>query len=227
MPFVRGFLQRVNRRGRPVDPDYGIEEGHPDQGLPGIDGPVDPDYGIGIERPGHLPAYGGRPVDPGYGIPLPPVIDNGLPGGGERPDQGLPPTYPVRPDQGLPRPPHVWPKPPMPPTVWPPPAPVYPSHPIYPGGGGTGGSAGTPDQGLPLPPGAVWPPLPGINGKVLCLVWVIGYGYRWTVIDPSLKPSHPLPGDPGNRPDQGLPGGQPGGPAVSPPIQPTPEPRRG
>jgi hypothetical protein len=136
------------------------------------------------------------------------VIDNALPGDQPVIGGGLPvrPTYPVRPDNSLPRPPTVWPKPPAPPTVWPPLQPTYPELPVYPE---------RPDNTLPLPPGAVWPPLPGINGKVLCLVWVIGYGYRWTVIDPSLKPAHPLPGDPGDRP------------AVSPPIQPTPEPRRG
>ena len=51
MPMVRGFLRIIKRRdrwGRPVDPDYGIDEGdleegggedgaeYPDQGLPGV-----------------------------------------------------------------------------------------------------------------------------------------------------------------------------------------------
>jgi hypothetical protein len=110
------------------------------------------------------------------------------------------PTFPVAPDQGLPRPPGVWPKPPSPPGIWPPSPPLYPSHPIYPGGGGASG--GSPDQGLPLPPGAVWPPLPpDIAGKVMCFVWIVGIGYRWTVIDPSLKPTHPIePGGPVAQP---------------------------
>jgi hypothetical protein len=83
------------------------------------------------------------------------------------------------------------------------------------------------DNELPFPPGSVWPPLPpNVQGKILCFVWIVGFGYRWTVIDPSLKPDIGLPGDqpgidntlppvhgrPGHdlpnapvRPDQGLP----------------------
>jgi hypothetical protein len=53
--------------GAAVDPDYGIEEGHPDQGLPGS---------------------GGKP-DQG----LPPGVDNTLPGSG-RPDNSLPGSQP-------------------------------------------------------------------------------------------------------------------------------------
>jgi hypothetical protein len=57
--------------------------------------------------------------------------------------------------------------------------------------------------------------VPGIKGKVLCFVWIVGVGYRWTVIDPSLVVDIGLPGDqpgidntlPGsrNRPNQDLP----------------------
>jgi hypothetical protein len=174
--------------------------GGPDNSLPGHERPVDPDYGLEA------------PVDPGYGIPLPPVIERPefptqpiyIPG---RPSHPIQPTYPVDPDYGVPIAPGVWPKPPV--TVWPPPQPVYPSHPIYPGGVG-------PDNSLPMPPGSVWPPLPpAIQGPILCFVWIVGVGYRWTVIDPSLKPDHELPGaqphpDHGlppahGRPDQGLP----------------------
>jgi hypothetical protein len=223
MPFVRGFLRVVRRGGGhpdqglpgvdpPVDPDYGIEEGHPDHGLPGWEGPVDPGYGIGIERPGHGLPKPPRPVDPGFGIPLPPIIDNGLPGAPPVIDNGLPvrPTYPVRPDNSLPRPPTAWPKPPI--TTWPPPAPVYPSHPIYPTPGGErpdntlpGGTPPVVDNTLPgnqpevsppiyLPPGAVWPPLPGIEGKVIALVWIVGYGYRWASLDPGMSnPIAPTP----------------------------------
>jgi hypothetical protein len=222
MPFVRGFLRVVNRRGRPVDPDYGIEEGgRPDNTLPGdqpgidnelpaIDEPVDPGWGIGIERPGHGLPRPPRPVDPGFGIPLPPVIDNGLPGAPPVIDNGLPvrPTYPVDPGFGIPVRPGVWPKPPI--TTWPPPQPVYPSHPIYPTPPGHIDNALPGDQpvaGHPLPgdqpvvsppiylpPGAVWPPIPGIEGKVIALVWIVGYGYRWASLDPGVSnPIAPTP----------------------------------
>jgi hypothetical protein len=175
--------------------------GYPDQGLPGIEGPVDPGYGIGIERPSHLPSFGG-PVDPGYGVPLPPVVDNGLPPIHGHPDQGLPPTYPVDPGYGIPTVPGIWPKPPLP-GVWPPPRPVYPSHPIYP--------TDTPEHPIAAPPGSVWPPLPpDIGGKILAFCWLVGIGYRWVVIDPSLKPDIGLPGE-----------GTP-----SHPIAPTPGPKR-
>lgn len=200
MPFVSGFL-RVRGRpggGGPVDPGWGVEEGGAgiDNTLPGEPPMVD------NTLPGH-PGVGG-PVDPGFGVGLPPVISHPIAPGGERPGH-LPsrPTYPVDPGYGLPKPPHMWPRPPYPPTVWPPPYPVDPDVPMYPE---------RPDNALPLPPGAVWPPLsPEISGKVMVICWVVGVGYRWTVLDPSLKPSQPLPGD---------------RPAVSPPIAPTPEPRR-
>jgi hypothetical protein len=39
----------------------------------------------------------------------------------------------------------------------------------------------------------------------MCFVWIVGVGYRWTVIDPSLKPDQGLPGSQ-PHPDQGLPG---------------------
>lgn len=105
MPFVSGFL-RVRRRrdrwGRPVDPDYGVDEGdieeggeHPDQG--------GPEGGWG----------GQRPIDPGFGWPgreRPSRPDQGLPGGPIRPiepgapDQSLPPGTiipPLPPDLDL------------------------------------------------------------------------------------------------------------------------------
>jgi hypothetical protein len=195
--------------------------------------------------PGHVsggPVFPTGPVDPGFGIPLPPVINGGPPeyvSGGP-----LPPTYPVDPGYDIPIRPGLWPNPPRPPGVWPPPTPVYPSFPIYIPGHVGGGPmpGGRPDQGLPpaegqhpdqgpiAPPGAVWPPLPGASGKLLCFAWVVGYGYRWVVIDTSLEigggpvvppstvpghPSHqpvPQPGHPGHplppapaRPDQELP----------------------
>ena len=103
MPFVSGFL-RVRRRrdrwGRPVDPDYGVDEGdieeggeHPDQGGPeggwGGQRPIDPGFG----RPGW-----GRPIDPGFG---------NRPGRGDHPSNALPggpirPIAPGSPDNSLP-----------------------------------------------------------------------------------------------------------------------------
>jgi hypothetical protein len=136
---------------------------------------------------------------------LPPVVTHPI-----QPTPGhpivIPPTYPTNelpghPDNSLPVGPSHLPYPPI--TTWPPPQPVFPGLPIY------------PDNALPIPPGAVWPPVPGIKGKVLCFVWIVGVGYRWTVIDPSLHVDIGLPGDqpgidntlPGsrNRPSNELP----------------------
>jgi hypothetical protein len=108
MPFVRGFLRLVDRRGRPVDPDYGIDEGEPGGGLPGEPGepgqglpgrPERPGQGLPWPgypgRPGHGLPWPGRPVDPDYGIDEIP----GLPG---IPDQG--PVLPGRPGHPIERP---------------------------------------------------------------------------------------------------------------------------
>jgi hypothetical protein len=203
MPFVKGYL-RVTSAGAP------------DNSLPGIEGPVDPGYGIGIERPDNtLPPSG--PVDPGYGIPLPPVVSHPIP---PQPDQGLPalpPTYPVDPDYGLPVPPTVWPQPPRPvsPDNSLPIAPVAPTHPIY--------MPVAPNHDLPLPPGAVWPPLPPYvsTGQLMCFVWIPGIGYRWTTIDTSLKPTHPIQ-PPSTVPSHPI---APGGGAPTQPIAPTPAPK--
>jgi hypothetical protein len=200
----------------PVDPGWGVGIERPGQGLPRpprpphvwppIQGPVDPGWGFPLppvidntlpptaghplptppDYPAHLPARPSRPVDPGYGVDE-----------GGRPDQGLPPSLPVHPDQ----------LPVLPPLgIWPPPAPVHPSHPIYPV------PPGAPDQGLPggsgsagqlpvLPPGAVWPPLPPeIGGKIICFAWVVGVGYRWVILDPSLEIPVQLPTLPGRPP---------------------------
>jgi hypothetical protein len=140
------------------------------------------------------------------------------------PTQGpVPPTYPVDPDYGLPAPPTVWPQPPRPVDPdYSVPVPISPSHPIY------MPAPGAPDNSLPLPPGAVWPPLPpALEGDFLVIVWIPGVGWRWTAIDTGLAPTQPiaqpplypshqpvppsgmrpdntLPRPPG-RPDQGLP----------------------
>lgn len=193
-----------------VDPGFGNE--HPGFEPPEVVGPIDPGFGVGLPPvdPGYgHPAWG--PTDPGYGN-RPPVD----PGYGR-------PTYPVRPDHDLPTPPNRWPMPPrpvrpghdlpgrpphvgggpapgrpdrpdqgLPPSGARPghdlPVPISPSHPIYLPPPGV-------DNALPLPPGAVWPPLPPSLGEteLLCFVWIVGIGYRWTVIDTSLKPGMPLP----------------------------------
>lgn len=113
-----------DRHGRPVDPDYGLEEGAgPDQGLPGGEYPDQglPGGGWGGRPPRPdqgLPGRPGRPVDPGWGVggrpprpgqglPRPPIFhpghpDHGLPSEGEIPgipDQELPPGTPVAPGQ--------------------------------------------------------------------------------------------------------------------------------
>jgi hypothetical protein len=183
-------------------PIYVQQTGHPDQGLPG----VPPQAGQGPGFPTHPIAPGG-PVDPGYGYPLPPVTEYPTPGPilppGYPSGQPVPPTYPVDPNYGLPTPPTVWPMPPRPerPDNSLPPIQAHPSHPIY------IPNPGAPDNELPLPPGSVWPPLPpGVEGQVMCIVWIVGVGYRWTVIDTELQPEHPMV-PPAAHPDQGLPGG--------------------
>jgi hypothetical protein len=186
----------------PVDPGFGrpgfgFGGERPDQGLPGGGG--HPDQGLpgGGGHPSHgLPGSG--PVDPGFGIELPPVISTP-----PFPGTGLPepPTYPVRPGNSLPRPPHAWPLPPRPENPDPGydrPIPIYPSVPIY-------EIPPEVDNSLPMEPGTVWPPLPDeVTGKVVAFVWIVGVGYRWTVIDTDLKPTVPIAPQP-IYPDQGLP----------------------
>jgi hypothetical protein len=146
--------------------------------------------------------------------------DQGLPPGEPgSPDQGLPTPPGIWPPDSLPPlPPGIWPSPPV--GVWPPTRPTVPSHPIviyppHPGHGLPGtpghpdqglppsglhpdqGLPGTPDNSLPMPPATVWPPLPpgtGISGKALCLIWIIGIGYRWLVVEgPEVWPPEPVP----------------------------------
>jgi hypothetical protein len=107
--------------GLPVDPGWGVEEGHPDQGPVYPMDPAHPDNTLP-----EIPGEGPPPVDPPPGTvwpPIPPEVsppagtkaivlaaiegvgyryivielkpahpDQGLPGGGGHPDQGLPPT---------------------------------------------------------------------------------------------------------------------------------------
>lgn len=118
---------------------------------------------------GHVEEIEG-PVDPGYGQghPRPPVAGHPLP---------IPPLPPgIMPPIALPpvlNPPPDWE---MPPIVIPQP----------------------PDKPLPGPPAVIWPPLPpgtGIAGKALILVWVVGVGTRWIVVDgPDMWPPPPEAG---------------------------------
>jgi hypothetical protein len=198
MPLVEGYLEEraVIGPGRPTHPI-----------LPG--GPVDPGYGV----PG--------PVDPGYGVPLPPVTVWPSPPGPGHPAHPIQPTYPVDPGYGLPLPPTVWPQPPQPmPPVDPGygvPIPISPEHPIYIPPGTPGNH---PEHPIALPPGSVWPPLPpGVEGVFLVYVWIVGVGYRWTTIDTSLQPTHPIAPPPAQPTHPIAPGGGPAHP-MDPTVQP-------
>jgi hypothetical protein len=69
----------------------------------------------------------------------------------------------------------------------------------------------------------VWPPLPpSVTGVIMCLVWIVGVGYRWTVIDTSLSVAHPIM-PPSAVPEHPMaPGGRPSHPIAG---QPQPEPK--
>jgi len=152
--------------------------------------PVDPGFGGGISgiHPSHdLP---NAPVRPGHDLPHPPGHPSHrpiYPGG--RPDNSLPPWEAVG----------VWPPGPTDPA-WgvDAPNPGGPSHPIY----IPIGRPGHPDQGLPpvaghpappiasVPPGTIWPPLPpgAPAGKTALIVWLVGVGWRYVVVDIPASP---------------------------------------
>ena len=110
-------------------------------------------------HPGHRPPGQGRPPRP----------DQGLPGGGGHPDQGLP------------QPPHAGHLP-----VWP----IDPDHPIAPP------SPGHPLPPVDPPPGTIWPPLPPgeelPEGKAVVLVAIEGVGYRYVVVQIGDSPDQEL-----------------------------------
>jgi len=151
--------------GPPGHPSQGLPGyGHPDQGLPGYGHPGQglpsyghPDQGLpGHGHPSHPiiippdaigPGVPSRPIfiDPGFGVGRPDRPNQGLPGGGNYPSQGLP-GQDGRPD----RPSHE--------------LPGMGGHPWLPGYGNRPGvkppivyPPGFPDQGLPPTPGL--PPL--------------------------------------------------------------------
>jgi hypothetical protein len=143
--------------------------------------------GSGGEYPDNsLPGFGGRPdnsLPPQFGGGRP---DNSLPGGGARPSHpisggGVGPSHPIV----LPPLPGVWPKPgePTQPIVIPPEV----SNPIV--------IPGEPEHPIALPPGTVWPPLPpSTTGKYAILIWVVGVGARWLIVDAGTGVDNTLPG---------------------------------
>ena len=159
--------------GGPADPGWGVNVGgHPSQGLPG-----------------------GGPWSPGGGHP-----SQGLPGGGPwgglHPSQGLPfPGFGGHPSQGLP-------------SGW-------PGRPVDPGCGVGGGIPEHPivlPPGTDVPPDMIWPPMPPTlpgqlptkptvpPDKLAILIFVIGVGHKWMVIDKGCAPGTPLPVPPTPQP---------------------------
>jgi hypothetical protein len=196
MPFVSGFLSIIDRSGRPIDPEYGVEG--PETQPPGIW----PSPG----HPGHLPSWrpgGGRPDQSLPRPPRPPHVWPRPPSGGlpVDPDWGV--DEGAHPDHGLP---------------------IYPLDPEHPDNA-LPEVPGEPPPEVDPPPGTIWPPLPPEipPGKAIVLVAISGVGYRYAVITipehhpdqglpaPPVRPGQPLPRPP--QPGQGLP---------RPPVAPTP-----
>ena len=68
--------------------------------------------------------------------------------------------------------------------IYTPPSPGHPSQPIF--------IPGTPTHPIALPPGTVWPPLPGgAPSKMVLLAWVPSVGYRWVVVEAG-QPTQPI-----------------------------------
>jgi hypothetical protein len=108
-------------------------------------------------------------------------------GGGEYPGNELPgrPPRPHPPGNAtLPVLPGIWPRPGEPnlPVNLPSDPGGHPGNPIV--------IPEPPDK--PLPPVGIYPPLPPTaSGKVAVLVWVVGVGYRWAVIEGSIDNTLP------------------------------------
>jgi hypothetical protein len=175
MPFVQGFLKVRRYRNPdnslpgeegPVDPDYGVGEGHPDNGLPPLGSGVGPDNGL----PRPPPGAGWPPLTPNHPIqPAPP----GTPPGSIWP----PVNGPVDPGYGVGQggaagqlPAGAPPAAGQLPAGTPPAAGQLPS----------GGRPAAPDQSLPSQ--VFW---------VVC--GIPGVGWRYVAIDPNaVVPSHPI-----------------------------------
>ena len=142
-----------------------------------------------------LPGGGGRPDRPGQGLPEQPVdpgFGGGFPGHIHRPGHDLP-NAPVRPGHDLPGQGGERPDAGLPPL---PPDPARPGNPIVLPpeiSNGLPVHPVTPGNDLPVPPGVIWPPLPPNvpQGKALVLVAISGVGKRWAVIDTSLTAGWP------------------------------------
>lgn len=176
MPFVTGFL-RVRRRrpgDRPVDPDYGIEEGERPEISP-------PDEGDG-----DLEVGGGPILPPPTVWPKPPP---GIWPPPDRPVTPLPPGFPMPPGSIWPpvRPPHVGGGPARPPITPGRPGQGLPGEPPSVGGG--------PAE---PPPGVGGGP---VGTKFLVAIVTVGRGggkvIGYTVVDTSLSPGVPDQGLPG------------------------------
>jgi hypothetical protein len=178
MTKVLAVISFIDQQGRPVDPGFGggIAGSRPDQGLPGY---------------GH----------PDQDLPWHGHADNDLPGRRPYPGHDLPGRRP-HPGNRLP-----W----APVTTWPPeatdpdwgvgaPIPDRPDQPIYIPIDGHPGNVLPPVHGHPAPPiattppGTIWPPLPpgAPSGKAAVLVWIVGVGWRYTVIDLGARPNQPI-----------------------------------
>lgn len=138
-----------------------------------------------------VPIEGGEGGQPDQGLPgQPPHIWGGGTGG----SGGLPPGWWTKPPDNsvwpIPPLPGIWPAPGtptlpiyLPPSLWPPrpdpPGVVKP--PIY--------INGSPTLPITLPPG-VYPPLPPHEGtgRYAILIWVVGLGFRWLVVEPGPQP---------------------------------------
>lgn len=114
------------------------------------------------------------------------------PGGGTPEHPIAPPEEPVDPgygvDVGGPELPEELPDPP--PGIWPPPSISHPIVPIPPP------ATGTPTPPIALPPGMIWPspgkpehPIAMPPAKFAVLVYIPGHGFKYVVVDPSLKPT--------------------------------------
>jgi hypothetical protein len=175
MPFVRGFLRVLHRRdrwGRPVDPDYGVDEGDIGEGGEGGAGqlPTFPGHRPGHGLPGHLREKLEEYLDsrPSHPIERPPWERPSWPPGPTDPDYGIPEEggggeagqLPGEIEEGEELPGEI------------------PSPPIG------------------LPPGTIWPPLPpsAPPGTHWYLVYITGVGHRYgKFVVPDKPPARPHP----------------------------------
>lgn len=100
--------------------------------------------------------------------------------------------------------------PPLPGHGLPGPQPGTPTPPIVLPPGIDNSLPAIPGTGLPppgLPPGEIWPPLPpgtDVPKVAYAILAIPGVGYRYTVVDLSVRPGHELPPE-HNRPGHELP----------------------